>query len=62
MPSQSLHRLAGKLYNDFRTVGLSERQHDLFDGVLSELAYIRRRTRPVDLCTCWFCVGPFDDE
>jgi hypothetical protein len=63
MTSLSLHRLAGKILNKFRTDGISAKEDQLYDAVLSELSYRARVQRVrADQCTCMFCVGPFDGD
>lgn len=55
MKSVGLHRLAARLWHEFSTDGLSPQQEHLYDGVLSELAYRRRRVAVPDWCSCMFC-------
>lgn len=62
MSSLALHRLGGKLINDFRHAGLTPRQEWLFQMVCDELEYRGRRRIARDRCTCLLCVGPFADE
>jgi len=62
MTSLSLHRLAGKLYNEFRTDGITAEQSKLLDAVISELEYRQRRLCAPDRCTCMFCCSPFPED
>lgn len=61
MNSQSLHRLGGKLLNDYRYGDLTERQDALWQAVVSELAYRQRRRVALDRCTCLLCCDPFEE-
>lgn len=61
MTSLSLHRLGGKLLNDFRAAGLTERQEWLWCTVINELEFRNRRRYVRDRCTCLLCVGPFEE-
>jgi len=40
---------------------LSPAQEWLFDAIVAELEFRRRRCRPIwTSCSCWLCVPPFD--
>lgn len=55
----TLHRLGGRLLNQWRTDGLTDGQLALLQGVESELAYRNRRRPAPDRCTCQLCCEPF---
>nr|CRY97809.1 hypothetical protein [uncultured prokaryote] len=62
MTALSLHRLGGKLYNKLRGDGLSLKESNLLDQVISELEYRQRVQRVVaDKCVCLLCMGPFGE-
>lgn len=54
---KGLHALALKLNSERRVKDLSDAQEWLFDCVVSELAYRRRRGRVALWCTCAFCMA-----
>lgn len=62
MKSVGLHRLAGKLYNEFQCEGLTPAQDHTLSGCISELEYRNRRLAAPDRCTCMFCTEPFPDD
>jgi len=63
MTSRELHGVAGHLNAERLSADLSDRQEWLWDAVVSELEYRRRRaTWPVRSCTCYLCLGPFPYE
>lgn len=60
--STALHAVAMRLNRDRSSGDLSDDQEWLFDAIVSELEYRRRRTRPVwRSCSCYLCVPPFPD-
>lgn len=60
--SGALHAVAIKMDGMRRGEDLSPSQEWLFDNIVAELEFRRRRTRPVwRCCSCWLCVPPFED-
>lgn len=64
MSSQQLHSIGGKLQRErFEGGGISDRQEALWDAVISELEYRRRRSKSIwDTCSCQLCVSPFPED
>lgn len=61
MDARQLHATAGKLQRLRATDGVSVRQEWLWDALISELEYRRRREKdPWKMCLCEFCCDPFD--
>lgn len=59
--SPALHGLALRLMNLRRGENLSDAQEWLWDAVISELEYRRRRALgTVKACSCMLCVPPFE--
>lgn len=60
--STSLHGLALRLMNLRTSEDLSDAQEWLWDAVISELEYRRRRARgSLQACSCMLCIPPFPD-
>lgn len=60
--SPALHGLALKLMRMRTSEGISDAQEWLWDAVVSELEYRRRRALgTVQACSCMLCIPPFPD-
>lgn len=58
----ALHAVAHRFNMMRMRADLSDQQEWLFDAIISELEYRRRRTRPRwKACSCLFCFGPFEE-
>jgi hypothetical protein len=63
MSDREVHSIAFRLNYQRQQEDLSGPQEWLYDALVSELAYRRRRARwPERRCSCELCWGPFDFE
>lgn len=62
LDSQTIHAMCGRFARDRRSADLTEAQEWLWDGLISELEYRHRHTRPAyQRCSCEYCVPPFPE-
>jgi hypothetical protein len=61
MEDRELHAVAFRLQHERMQAGLTDAQEWLFDALVSELEFRRRRaTWPSRKCSCELCIGPFE--
>jgi hypothetical protein len=61
MADRELHAVAFRLQHERKEAGLSDAQEWLFDALISELEFRRRRALwPDRKCSCELCIGPFE--
>jgi len=62
MTDRELHQIGFRFQHERLESGLTERQEWMWDALISELEYRRRRTRPTwRACACELCFSPFED-
>lgn len=59
--SPALHAVAGKMNRMRTSADLTAAQEWLYDAIVNELEYRRRRQPFLEKCSCWLCCPPFDD-
>lgn len=63
LPSRELHAIALRFRRQQESEDLTEPQEWLWRGLVSELEYRRRVTRPFWMqCSCELCIPPFPDS
>ncbi len=60
MSDRELHQIGFRFAHERQEVDLSDAQEWLWDAIISELEYRRRRARPAyTACACELCFSPF---
>lgn len=63
LSERELHQVAFRLHHERTEADLSRGQEWLWEALVSELEYRRRRARwPERRCSCELCFAPFPDD